>query len=129
MGTDYWSLPLQKKEGWLTKKSSGVIAAWQRRYFYIDDTGLLSYTDQPQPPNQLTPKGRKKVMNLLTDMKQVNDDHNEEKRFRFSIISNRYDEAYEVYADTLAEKVEWLEALASWTRPTKKKKKGKKGDK
>jgi hypothetical protein len=98
----------------LTKKSSGVISAWQKRYFSLDESGLLSYTSREQAPTTIM--GRKKLMNVLTDFKSVNDDKNEDKRYRFSISSARYDDDYELYADSLEEKVAWINALNSWAK-------------
>jgi len=107
------------KQGWLTKKSSGVISAWQKRYFCLDESGILSYTSREQPPNSQI--GRKKILTMLTDFKTVRNDRNEDRRYRFSIASSRYDEDYELYADSLEEKEAWMNALVSWGRKKRKK--------
>jgi hypothetical protein len=128
------------QEGWLTKKSSGVVTAWQRRYFILDENGILwtasegnktgsgsglsspSIAPSSTPPSSAACRrnnNRRKIMNVPRDLLVLKDgqDIMRSQQFHFSLESRQYPEPYCVYSDSLPDKNLWMNALLSWLPP------------
>ena len=68
----------------------------------------------PRPKKYGRNLKKKKILNLQTELDRVNDEHNNDKQYFFSLTSRRYPEDYCLFVDSLAEKLEWLDAIISW---------------
>jgi hypothetical protein len=105
----------QEKEGWLSEK---VKDGWTRRYFVARADGSLACAKEPLHREKVDEVARV-VANLRDLVVRDMPNHGQRYVFAVSVAHHRQAASTELLlaADSLREKKEWTEALASWSLP------------